>query len=597
MNRSLKCFGLALAGLAGAVAAEEPARQPEVVVTAQRTSMPVAESLAAVSVITRADIESAGAHDLVDLLRRETGVDVVRGGGFGQQTSVFLRGSNSNHLLVLIDGVRVASVNVGGYAWEHLPLGQIERIEIVRGPRAALYGSDAIGGVIQIFTRPANGVETGLRVGSHDTYGIDAGVGFSSARGSLGLRAGHTDSRGINATTPSNFSFDPDRDGFLARNLQLSGSLPLSGQMLSLRALHTDDRAEFDQGVSSAQNSNGELSLAGPLGESIAHRLGFGTAHETLETMAFFNRFDSRRQQVDWQFDLDLSARHALLLGLAWVGEKGGLINSFDGSTRYRGKRSNRAAFASWRGSFDVHSLELAARHDDNSVFGNATTTQAAWGWRASPNLELRTGFGEGFRAPNFNELYSPGFGGLFAGNPDLGAERSENFEVALGLFPDSALRVELRAFRTDIRDLISFAGSDFQAINIARVRIDGVELDADAALGAWKLTGNATWQDPRDRATNQRLLRRAQRKANVRAERALGRWNIGAELHAATGIADFAGALPGYATLAMHASLHLRAGLSLDARVDNLLNRDYALVDGFATPGTSLLLNLRWQR
>ncbi len=597
MNRCLKCVGLALAGLSGAALAEEPARQPEVVVTAQRTSMPVADSLAAVGVITRADIESAGALDLLELLRRETGVDVVRGGGFGQQTSVFLRGSNSNHLLVLIDGVRVASVNVGGYAWEHLPLSQIERIEIVRGPRAALYGSDAIGGVIQIFTRPATGAEAGLRVGSHDTHGLDAGIGTTSTRGSIGLRAGYTESRGFNSTTPSNFSFDPDRDGFLARNLQLSASLPLAEQLLALRALHTDDRAEFDQGVSTAQNSNGEVSLAGPLGESLTHRLSFGAAREQLETEAFFNRFDSRRQQLDWQFDLDLSEQHALLLGLAWVEEKGGLLNTLDGSPRYRGERSNRAAFASWRGSFDSHSLELAARHDDNSVFGSATTAQAAWGWRLSRSLELRAGFGEGFRAPNFNELYSPGFGGLFAGNPDLGAERSENFEFALGLFSDSALRVELRAFRTGIRDLISFAGTDFQAINIARVQIDGIELGATTEIGGWHLVGNATWQDPRDRSTDQRLLRRAQRKANLRAERSLGRWKMGLEVHAASGIADFAGTLPGYATFAVNAGLNLRPGLTLDARLDNLLDRDFVLVEGFATPGASLLLNLRWQR
>lgn len=597
MIRLMMFCGLASAGLVDSAGAQAPTPQPEVLVTSQRTELPVSESLAAVSVITRSDIESAGSLDLVDLLRRETGVDVVRGGGFGQQTSVFLRGTNSNQVLVLIDGVRVASVNVGGYAWEHLPLNQIERIEIVRGPRAALYGSDAIGGVIQIFTRPATGIEAGLRAGSHDTYGIDAGFGLGSERGRFGLRAGYTDSRGINATTPDNFSFDPDRDGFLSRNLQISGSVMLGEQSLALRALRTDDRAEFDQGVSTATNDNAEASLAGPLGESIVHRLSLGAANETLETAAFFNRFDSRRRQFDWQFDLDLSARQSLLLGLAWVGEKGGLTSTFDGSRRFSGSRNNRALFAGWRGAFEAHSLELAARHDDNSVFGSASTAQAAWGWRLGGNIALRAGFGEGFRAPNFNELYSPGFSGLFAGNPDLGAERSENLEVAMGLFPDSPHRFELRAFRTEIRDLIAFAGTDSQAINIARARIDGVEASAEAMLGQWRVIGNATWQDPRNRDSGQRLLRRAQRKANLRTERDFGRWHVGSELHAASGIADFGGNLPGYATLAVNAGVSLRPGLQLDARIDNLLARDYTQVRGFQTPGLTAMFNLRWQR
>jgi vitamin B12 transporter len=596
MHRFVFPVALGLAAATSSAIATEPVPQPEVLVTAYRTEVGVAESLAAVSVISRSEIDSAGALDLVELLRRQVGIDVVRGGGYGQQTSVFLRGTNSNQVLVLIDGVRVASVNVGGYAWEHLPLNQIERIEIVRGPRAALYGSDAIGGVIQIFTRPADSLEAALRLGSHDTYGVDAGFGVQGERGRIGLRAGYTDSRGVDSTTPDNFSHDPDRDGFLARNLNLQGSLALGAQDLGLRALRTDDRADFDQGRSTSVNDSADLALSGTLGERLAHRLAAGWARETLQTPAFGNRFDSRRRQLDWQFDAALSDAHALLFGLAWVGERGGLTNTFSGLPRYAGSRNNRAAFAAWRGRFGAHSLELAGRHDDNSVFGTAETVQAAWGWQLRESVALRAGFGEGFRAPNFNELYSPGFGGLFAGNPLLGPERSENLELALGLGGNGHLRGELRAFRTGVRDLISFAGADFQAINIARVRIEGVEASASALLGGWQVSGNATWQDPRDRDSGQRLLRRAQRKANLRGERALGYWRFGAELHAASGIADFGGALPGYATVALDAGYRLRNRLEASLRLDNLFDRDYSLVRGFTTPGRTAMLNLRWQ-
>ncbi len=194
-----------LLGLAVALAisswADAATRQPVVVVTATRHAQTIDDSLAGVSVITREDIDRAATRDLVDLLRLQTGIDIVRSGGLGQQTSLFMRGSNSNHVLVLIDGVRIASANTGGYAWENLPLGQIERIEIVRGPRAAQWGSDAIGGVIQIFTRRGEGLDVTTLVGSHRTAGAEAGWGHRQPGHGYRLRVGYLDSEGFTRRT------------------------------------------------------------------------------------------------------------------------------------------------------------------------------------------------------------------------------------------------------------------------------------------------------------------------------------------------------------------------------------------------------------
>jgi vitamin B12 transporter len=581
------------------IAAQADTLQPEVVVTATRSPITADASLASVSVIDRSAIERAASRDLVELLRGQPGVDIVRGGGLGQQASVFMRGSNSNHVLVLIDGVRVASANTGGYAWEHLPIGQIERIEIVRGPRAALWGSDAIGGVIQIFTRRDAGADVAILAGNHDTYGAEAGFGTRTSAGGFGARAGYVDSAGINAQNPEGFAFDPDDDGFLLRSLSLWGEHTLGSQQFSATLISNDNEVEFDQGESTSRNDAVSLALDGELGRNWSHRLSLAHGRETLETPDFFNRFETRRQQLDWVNRLELGARSELVGGLSWLREEGANIDTFSGTAQYDQRRNNRAGFLSWHGSFDAHRLELSGRHDDNSAFGSETTFQGAWGWRLSDSLRTLLSYGEGFRAPNLNELYSPGFGGLFAGNPELSAEASDSVELGLDWRAHAAGGVGVRAFRTDIDGLIDFSGGEtFFAVNIARARIEGIEATVDWQVGAWQLDAGATLQDAINAETGADLLRRPGRKASIAAHRQFdGGSRVGVEVFAAGARPDSGGELPGYGIVSLSGSVPLAEGWSLDARVDNLLDREYTEVRGFNTPGLTGLLTLRWQR
>ncbi|MBS0570801.1 MAG: TonB-dependent receptor, partial [Proteobacteria bacterium] len=182
--------------------AQEAQTQPTIEVTASRVAQTVDASLADVSVITRADIDASNAPDLLEVLRLQAGVDIVRTGGAGAQTNVFLRGSNSNHVLVLIDGVRVASANTGAFAWENLPLDSIERIEIVRGPRASYWGSDAIGGVIQVFTRQLTGPHVAASFGTYRDAGGSAGFGARDANGGFSVQVGARHVAGFSATNP-----------------------------------------------------------------------------------------------------------------------------------------------------------------------------------------------------------------------------------------------------------------------------------------------------------------------------------------------------------------------------------------------------------
>jgi vitamin B12 transporter len=591
--RTALALGVALTFPFASIAASP---QPEVVVTASRTSTAIDETLASVSVITRDEIEASATLDLLDLLRGVPGLDIVRGGGQAQQTSVFLRGTNSNHALVLIDGMRVSSLGTGSFAWEHLALAAIERIEIVRGPRAALWGSDAIGGVIQIFTRRTDGFDAALSVGNHDTLAAEAGAGWRDERGGIDLRLGATDSGGINAQTPEGFAFDPDDDGFIQRNALLHADLAVGAQRLDASALRRHDDIEFDQGESERRQTQYGAGLDAAFGDDWRHRFALAASRDTLITPAFFSRYDSHREQADWTHDYAAAADARLLFGLGYVRERGVNVDTFGGEPIYSARRNNRAAFVGWNQRLQAHRLEISARHDDNSQFGGETTLSAAWGWQATERLRLSLSGGEGFRAPTLNELYSPGFGGLFAGNPLLDPEQSRSWEAALD-FAGDGWRGGLRTYRTTIDDLIDFSGGDtFQAVNINRARIDGVEFDSEWRRAAWVVSANATWQDAENRDTGSALLRRPDLKGTVALD-----WTdaeglrVGIEGHAASSRPEFGGDLPGYGLLSLRGHWPLHRHLRLEGRVENLLDRDYTLARGFNTPGMTALLTLRW--
>ncbi len=589
---------LAAALLATPVLSQTLSRTDEVIVTASRVPVAVSETLAAVDVIDRDRIEAAGTQDVVDVLRRVPGVDIVRGGGIGQQASVFIRGTNSNHALVLIDGVRVGALGTGAYAWEHLPLAQIERIEVVRGPRAAQWGADALGGVVQIFTRRDAAPHASVQAGNHDTYGIAAGIGRRGQRGGFGVHAGWLETRGQNATAPGNWSFDPDRDGALLRNVTVHGDLELGAQRLEAMLLHADNDIGFDQGESNTRQDVQSLALAGELAQRWQHRLTLGGSRDRLDTPDSFTAYLSRRRQADWQHTFAHGARGETTFGLAWLDERGEQVDTFGGQAVYAQSRTTRSAFAGWRGRAGAQAFELSGRHDDNSVYGGSTSFGMAWGWDMGDVARLSASWGEGFRAPTMNELYSPGWGGWYAGNPDLAPERSESYELALRVTPGGANEYELRVFRNDIDDLIDFSGEQAQAINIARARIDGAELVWRWQGAAWHLETNATWQDPRSRDTGEALLRRPARKATALLERHFdGGLRVGVEGVAASDRPDYGGVkLGGYGLLALRASMPVATGWTLDARVENLLDRDYTLIDGYHTPDATALLTLRWQ-
>lgn len=593
---------LMLVALLGAadVARAQVTDQPEIVVTASAMPQTVDAALASVSVIDRAEIEASGAPDVYALLRLEPGVNIVRSGGPGTQTTVFLRGTNSNHVLVLIDGVRVASLNTGAFAWEQLPLDAVERIEIVRGPRATVWGSDAIGGVIQIFTRKLEGAAVAVRYGSHDDATGSFGFGHWNDQGEgFSIHAGIRHADGISAQNLTGFSFHPDDDGLRNRNLSVRGAVKVSTQRLSASGFFSDSVVEFDQGVSHNIEQAVGVDLQGELAPGWGHRLSFGSAREDLSTPAFSNRFRSHRKSLAWRHHIKLGPHQQLTAGAELVHERGANIDTSSGTNIFDGERDNRALFLGWFGQRERIDWELSARHDDNDVFGAASTGSAALGVRMTPDLRLVASWGQGFRAPNLNEQFSPGFGGYYAGNSALEPERSHSSELALEWNPTSELHMRLSHYRTEIDQLISFTrGELFQAENIAHARINGTEASLDWHNAVWSVQANATWQDPRNLDSDTPLLRRPRQKASVVLSRALGeRSSAGLEWSAVGARPELGGPLPGYTLVHARFNLELGQHTRVNLRVNNLLDRNYTELRGFNTLGRTFWAQFAWRQ
>jgi vitamin B12 transporter len=567
--------------------------KPNLVVTPSRAAEPLEQSLAAVSVITREDIEISVAEDLFELLRLQPGVDIVRTGGAGTQTSVFLRGSNSNHVLVLIDGVRVSSANTGAYAWEQLPLNQVERVEIVRGPRGSLYGSDAIGGVIHIFTRSNPDPHARATVGSYGTAEVEAGLGYRGEHSRISVNAGYRDVEGFSAQNPNGFSYHPDNDGLEAASLGIKGSTEAEYGNWRYSLLATDAQSEFDQGHSDARQTIASLGFSGDISPDWEYQLIAGYVHDDLFTdFEFFaTDFRSQRYQLSWQNQLQFQSGGRLGFGADHYRENGRSAESWDQD------RHNTGVFASYDRLMRRWHLQLGARMDDNSRYGSEFTGQVALGLDLSPAWQLSGSYGSAFREPNLSEQFSPGFGGLFAGNPDLDPESSASAEVGLRYRHDALGQFSATAYRTNVDALIAFNGEFFRAINIDRARLEGLELEYGAAYRGWRLKATATFQDAVDRATGEELLRRPGQKGSVTVDRRFsnGSW-VGLEWFHSGQRSDFGGI-----TLDSYDLLNLRAGWALspawrvEIRGDNLSDEIYEPAYGFNASGRAWYLSLAW--
>ena len=567
--------------------------KPNLVVTPSRRIEPLSETLGAVSVVTREDIERSAAEDLSDLLRSLPGVDVVRSGGPGSQVSVFLRGSNSNHILVLIDGVRASSSNTGAYVWEQLPLNQVERVEVVRGPRGSIYGSDSIGGVIHVITRSATTPYARLTAGSYGTAEFEGGVGYESENTRMSLNAGYRDVDGFSAQNENGFSYHPDDDGFTSANLGFKGSVQAGDYRWTWSLLALENESGFDQGLSETSQAITSLGFHGSFSPSWDYQFLAGyTTEELFSDFEYFKTgFDSDRMQFSWQNQYALGSSDSFSFGLDWFDENGKSLDAWNQN------RDNTGLFATWDHYTGRFHTQLGGRWDDNSRFGSQFTGQAALGFEISETWQLMGSYGTGFRGPNLNEQFSPGFGGLFAGNPDLDPESSSSAEIGLRWRHPEAGTFSAAVYRTEVDDLIAFNGEAFQAINIDEATLEGVELEYSYSRSLWDFGASATFQAAEDSTTGEPLLRRPDEKGSVTLDRRFdnGSW-LGLEWLYIGKRYDFGGIeLASYQLVNLRAGWRFLPSWRVELRADNLSDEAYEPAYGFNAAGRSWFISLAW--
>lgn len=589
-----------------------------VVVTAARTPQRATDVIAQTTVIHAEEIARSGAGSVADILQRQPGIEIARNGSAGASTSVYLRGSNSNQVVVLLDGVRIGSSTTGAASWNAIPLDAIERIEVVYGPLSTLYGADAIGGVVQIFTRKAKAGSVGLAAaGASAGLGSDntrrggahlAGAGAGEHAVSYALGAGHEESDGFSATMPGAFGHNPDDDGY--RRTSVNGRIAVAlapGHEAGAQFLHSRLRAQYDSGAGSFDTYNRQdldtasVFLNSQLRQNWRSTLQLARADDKLGSFTSAaasgaSQIDTRQDELTWQNTISLGTDTLqLLLGHR---EEEVVSSSSAALGRTRSTNSWAAAYALRRAG---HLLDLSARRDRAS-YGAKTTGAAGYGYHFGKGLRATASVGTSFRAPTFNELYYPGYG-----VPTNKPEQGRNAE--LGLRYDSA-RVQLDAtwYRNRLTDMIVSANpcpdrrdgrTGSCAYNIASATLEGVTLAGAARLGKLRLRGSIDWQDPHDNGTGKRLARRAARHASFGADYAAGRLETGAEwLLSGERYDDAANLrrLGGYGLLNLHASWRLDGGFSLLARVNNAADKRYELARFYGTGGRSWFAGLRYE-
>ena len=601
---------LALLGPSTAAAQALPAppiaQLAPIVVTAARMPQPIATLTADLTVIDADAIAAAGARSFAELLQGQPGVEIVQNGGPGSTSGVFLRGANRGQTVLLVDGLRVSSSTVGAPTLEAIPLDQIERIEILRGPASSLYGADAIGGVIQVFTRrPGPGVSGRLSggLGSDDTRTVAGGLSATLGAIALTLQAGHRQSDGFNATTdPSSFIWNPDRDGYDANDVGASATLTLApGHEASARYLRNRLDNQFDAGPGFDDRTRTTLEVwqvgsRNRFADAWTSQLTAGEASDdSVSSTAFGDYpFRTRERQYGWQNEFVLphgTANLAVERREERIDEEAGFAVT---------RRDTNAIVGVLQFARSDHTLQANLRHDRSSQYGGQTTGAIAWGYRLAPQWRVTASYGTAFKAPSFNDLYYPGFS-----NPGVEPETARNVEGSIhwsGQQGEWRMGARAVAWYNKVDQLIVFQCDDaFNCAprNVDRATLAGVTFAGDAAFGGTSIRASIDLQQPEDDATGSLLPRRAERHGSLVVGQAFGPAQLVVEMIASSYRYDDAEntrRLGGYAIVNVSAEWLVGRGVTLLARGDNVFGKDYALAYGYATGGARAFVGVRWQ-
>ena len=592
----------------------------DVVVTASRLSQTRESVIADVTVIDKEEIDRAGQSTLTELLQTQPGVEVSSNGGAGKTASVFLRGTNPNQVVVLIDGLRVGSATSGTTTFENIPLAQVERIEILRGPATSLYGQDAIGGVIQIFTKRGEGsphFHASVGYGSYHTKTAEAGFSGSVNNTRFSLNTSTLDSNGFSALRTS-YNIDKDKDAY--RNFAVSGTLShqfSEAHEIGLQVLSSEGHSNYDGGVNTYRNyvdlsqlSYGLFSKNQLLPNwQSTLRVGEGIDDQFNQYGATSSgKFKTKQRQFSWQNDIGLPIGTLTLM-------YDRLEQKVISDTPYEKTARNTDGFlVGYLANVGDHNIQTTLRNDHSAQFGSNTTGGIGYGYKLTPNWRITTSYGKAFRAPTFNDLY---YAYTYLGvvypsnNPNLKAEKSDNIEGSLR-YQNATQEASATIYQNKINDFIAL-DENWLPVNV-NAKIQGLTLAASQRWDSWTLRGSVDVQSPKNEDTQNMLVRRANRHASLNIGKSWGNWNFSTEIIGSSARYNDAKnqtRLAGYGLVNFAADYRLNNDWSVLGRINNVFNRDYALAygttavdDGYSTPsfsvpyntpGSNLFVSVRW--
>jgi vitamin B12 transporter len=580
---------------------------PDTVITASRVLQRAQDALPDVSLITRADIERSQARDLPTLLQNLAGMEITQSGGMGGVASLFMRGAESRHALVLVDGLPMNNLNFNLAAFEHLPLNGIERIEVVRGNVSSLYGSAALGGVIQIFTRQNSSklgkgpwLETNAQLGSNQFRSGQVSAGQSWASG-FGVNASSEkiQTQGFNAINPlQRPNTNADLDGYkrLSNAINFSQEFEAGRIGLMLRETHADVQYDSQWGPANQADEsksvlrNALLNASYKASSQLQWHFSLGQQADKLNAAVtaypYFVNSQSKTSSVGAVWTL--WPQHSLTSGYETTRQKIASDTAYNPTER---------SLDSWRLGYQAQlknqQWQLNVRRDQYSDFGEANTWYAGYGYFLTPALRVKASASTGFMAPTFNDLYYP-----WGGNPLLKPEKARSNEVGLQ-YIQAKWNARLTAFENRYTDLID-NDQFWTRTNIAKAKNQGIEV---ALAGQWQMAGwgvqqwrlSMTSQDPQNEVTHQALARRAKTLAQAGLTQTWGYWDTGLQLRYSGARADDANILAAYTLIDLTATRAITPDLRLNLRLENATNQNYQSIYGYNMPKRGVFVGLRW--
>lgn len=578
-----------------------------ITVTANRSEQAMVSSLSSQYVITRTDIEKIQPHSILDLLKNVAGFDFTQQGGIGQQSSVFVRGANSNHTLVLLDGIRLSSATLGTTELQTISPEQIERIEIVKGPRAAIWGSDAIGGVIQIFTRKSTNTTISLKTGSdgYQQAAISASLTHGDGRSTLTINKEKSDGFDVLA------SAEEDDDGYDYLSIALKGQQSLSKQLAVDWLVQTNQNdSEYDNaygGNNEAETDNYawlarvsyETKLSGmnnfttvSLGQNKDSSRNFKLGSDPM----FDSLFETNRDQFSVVNHSALNSGVSVTVGVDYNIEK------IDSSTAFVNEERNvLGVFAQTSLEQDSYDLEAAIRFDEVEDLDSETSFNLSTGKELTDTLRLVASYGTGFKTPTFNDLYYPS-GVYSSGNADLKAETSDSAELILQ-FQQDKLTASVSVYKTNVENLIQWqadANFVYKPQNIAKVNIQGIEAEAQYIAEYGTHNVNFSINESVDDTTDKQLIRRSKEHFNYSFSTTVGDADVYVEYQykGKSYDEDFVLGrltLPSYSLLNLAVSYPITDNLSVNGRISNGLDEEYQSAYNYNTAGQKWYLGLTY--